>query len=274
MTVTLSSTGGLDEKIIMAQFGESDSNAETGADNAFMGRTLQNGIHSLTATLTDSSALDPDAEFTLTIRSVRGVPHPSRSHQPDHTAVYYFQGFAAASTDQGRLLRDAIDSAKRKWNAVADTGWWNVEMCEVGTGGCSSNGDHRQIKVDSNPDACSGAPACLVSRGDKHMTGSITLTFEVPGSATAGGNSYVVRWTDDPSAHNKPDALGRLQFFALSTALHELGHALGLDDLYGDEYGDIYDDHLMGSPGVLTLVPATDLNYLKQVYRHHGGIRH
>ena len=275
MTVTLSSTGGLDEKIIMAQFGESDSNAETGADNAFMGRTLQEGIHSLIATLTDSSPLDPDAQFTLTIRSVMGVPHPSRSHQPDQTAVYYFQGFAAATTDQGRLLREAIDSAKRKWNAVADTGWWNVEMCEVETGGCSSNDDHRQIKVDSNSDACPGAPACLVGGGDKHMTGSITLTFEVPGSATTvGGSSYVVRWTDEPSMHGTEDLAGVLHFFALSTALHELGHALGLDDLYGGEYGDIYDDYLMGSPGVLTVVPATDLNYLKQVYRHHGGRHH
>ena len=273
VTVTLTSTGGLDEKIILAGFGESDGNVETPADNAFMGRTLRNGPYSLIATLTDSSALDPDAEFTLTIRSEKGVPHPSRSHQPDHTAVYYFGDFQSASYIEGRILRDAIDSARQKWNAVADTGWWNVEMCEVGTGGCSSNDDRRQIEVNSEPGTCTTAPACLKGRLDEHMTGSTTLTFEVPGSASHGGNSYVVDWTDDPDDHAELID-GRLHFFALSTALHELGHTLGLDDLYGNEYGDVYDDYLMGSPGVLTVVPATDLSYLKQVYRHHGGIPH
>ncbi len=100
---------------------------------------------------------------------------------------------------------------------------------------------------------------------------STKVYLEVP--AAIVGVALPVEWTDDSSQHNKL-IQGRLHFFALSTALHELGHALGLDDLYGDGYGDVYDDYLMGSPGVLTVVPATDLSYLKQVYRHHGGIPH
>ena len=120
--------------------------------------------------------------------------------------MYYFDAFEADTSSEGRILRDAIDSARRKWNAVADTGWWNVEMCEVGTGGCSSNDDNRQIRVNSEPDTCPAAPACLKGPGDEHMTGSTTLTFEVPGSAiTVGGNSYPVEWTDEPSEHLTTD---------------------------------------------------------------------
>ena len=70
---------------------------------------------------------------------------------------------------------------------------------------------------------------------------------------------------------------GKLHVFALSAAMHEFGHTLGLDDLYNsynEAYDNRYSDYLMGQAGKHTTIPSTDINYLKQVYRHHGGRAH
>ena len=52
--------------------------------------------------------------------------------------------------------------------------------------------------------------------------------------------------------------------------LHELGHAIGLDDLYTKGSG--YPNYLMGglSNSTVTTIPTVDLDYLKQIYREYG----
>ncbi len=58
----------------------------------------------------------------------------------------------------------------------------------------------------------------------------------------------------------------------LTAILHEMGHALGLDDLYGDVAGN-FTGYLMGSLSkhdAATSVPAVDRALLKRVYRLVG----
>ena len=58
----------------------------------------------------------------------------------------------------------------------------------------------------------------------------------------------------------------------LTAMLHEMGHALGLDDLYGDVAGNST-GYLMGSLSkhdAATSVPSGDKALLKRVYRLVG----
>ena len=59
-----------------------------------------------------------------------------------------------------------------------------------------------------------------------------------------------------------------------SAMMHEFGHDFGLDDLYGP--GLNYPGYIMGGLAGedRTSVPSTDGNYIKQVYRAHGGVPH
>ena len=59
-----------------------------------------------------------------------------------------------------------------------------------------------------------------------------------------------------------------------SAIVHEFGHDFGLDDLYGP--GLNYPAYIMGGLAGEdhTSVPSTDGNYIKQVYRAHGGVPH
>ena len=56
--------------------------------------------------------------------------------------------------------------------------------------------------------------------------------------------------------------------------LHEMGHVLGLDDLYLPKYGGRYRAYLMDKSARQTSVPGVDINYLEQVYRDHASRVH
>ena len=67
--------------------------------------------------------------------------------------------------------------------------------------------------------------------------------------------------------------------------LHELGHVIGLDDLYDlprdypgylmyDPYDAATTPIPSGTPTPITTIPTLDQGYLDQVYRQHGGERH
>ncbi len=62
-----------------------------------------------------------------------------------------------------------------------------------------------------------------------------------------------------------------------TTVMHEIGHTVGMGDLYSDLLGDRYQDYLMGPskdptgrPHIYFGVPDLDLAYLKQIYRVYG----
>ena len=57
--------------------------------------------------------------------------------------------------------------------------------------------------------------------------------------------------------------------------MHEFGHALGLNDLYPDQYGGRYAGYLMGPYKVVEEIPPQDIEYLRQAYSNlHGAIPH
>ena len=282
VVIDLSSTSGLDDKLVLLGSEEwtNDDNPETSSPTkaARLGRTLTPGAYIITATLTRDSWVDPDARFTLVVRVEKGVPHPSGRHQPDHTASYYLRNFESDTTDAGKILHKALDDAVEEWNRVAKDSWPYVQICK---GNCSANADRRRVPVDSQPYNVCDSVACVVfADSTHHMRNTEKIVFEQPAyyRVKEGGvlKHKAAKWTDVASKHGTKDR-GKIQVFALSTVLHELGHVLGLDDLYNDvneAYDDRYSGYLMGSSGKRTSVPSTDLSYLKQVYRHHGGRPH
>ena len=51
--------------------------------------------------------------------------------------------------------------------------------------------------------------------------------------------------------------------------MHEFGHAAGLEDLYGR--GGAYIGYVMAYERAVQNIPATDVEYLRQVYRNEHG---
>ena len=135
--------------------------------------------------------------------------------------------------------------------------------------------------MDSQPYNVCDSVACVVfADSTHHMRNTERIVFEEPPWRLIedGGVLKLIayEWTDVANRDSKIIG-GKIQVFALSTALHELGHILGLDDLYNtknEAYDDRYSGYLMGKAGTQTSVPSADVHYLKQVCRHHGGRPH
>ena len=107
---------------------------------------------------------------------------------------------------------------------------------------------------------------------DGHRSYPTRMVLEQP-AIREDGTRY--RWTDVAAYHNTwNSARTEVYFFVGAAVLHEFGHILGLDDLYGSLYGELFSHYLMGESGTHTTVPSGDQNYLEQVYRNHGGTAH
>lgn len=125
---------------------------------------------------------------------------------------------------------------------------------------------------------CGTSAVCAFHRlaGD-HQTANGSIVFEEPAYATVLHNGeYVVarvHWTNNSADHEEWIEDGKIIYWHIGRyAAHEIGHTLGLPDIYlhsgpASWYKGIMND-LTALTGVSTLQPD-DKGYLKQVYYGH-----
>ena len=201
-----------------------------------------------------------------------GVPH-SGAHQSDHTVAYRM---GTTTTDQnatGDLARAALPLGAQAWNQAggATSTWPFLLFCETS---CDENADGHVVTVTIvGSDGCRDSVACVNMRFNEedHIT-TLTIKIEHP----PVNKEKPAKWADDSSLHNVfvdfYDLSKGKYFHMLTATLHEMGHALGLDDLYGDVAGN-FTGYLMGSLSkhdAATSVPSGDRALLKRVYRVVG----
>ena len=263
------------------ELGSNDDNPEvSGTLDSRLGRRLGRGFYLIEARLKASSDASAARTITLMIERKEIIPHAG-GHQADHTVAYTVGPMPSLTPtpgvqDLGTIMPTAVADGVAEWNRAAGGAagtWPYILFCENTT--CTGNADMYviSIEVDTTDRCASVACAGIVPIVDsttrhKHI-GNSSIYIEEP--ARAAGTRY--RWTDSPGLHKKrvPDTSPVEYYWYLpTTMLHELGHAVGLDDLYNEPGG--YPNHLMGglSDSTLTTIPARDLSYVKQVYREYG----
>ena len=200
-----------------------------------------------------------------------GVPH-SGAHQSDHTVAYRM---GTTTTDQnatGDLARAALPEGAQAWNqAGGGTSTWPFLLyCETW---CNENADGHAVTVEIvGSDACKPVACASVGVNEEDHIATLTIKIEHPPVS----KKDLKVWTGDSSLHNvfvDFENLSEGKYSHMLTAiLHEMGHALGLDDLYGDVAGN-FTGYLMGSLSkhdAATSVPSVDRALLKRVYRVVG----
>ena len=201
-----------------------------------------------------------------------GVPH-SGAHQSDHTVAYRM---GTTTTDQnatGDLARAALPLGAKEWNTAGGgtSTWPFLLFCETS---CDENADGHVVTVTIvGSSGCGNSVACasVGVNGDGHIA-TLTVNIEHPPE----NKGKPAKWTDDSSLHNVFVNFRNLSegkhFHMLTAILHGMGHALGLDDLYGDVAGN-FTSYLMGplsKHDAATSVPSVDRALLKRVYRVVG----
>ena len=265
-----------------------------------------NGFTTGDVDITDSQVLigglEFDKSYSYRVRSVSGnqqsgwsETHKTRTpiyyigHQADHTVQYEIgtpaptpiSGSPSSVHDPRVAIPTALTYAVNAWNGSgAATAKPFVLFCE--TGKCGNRiDDGRTVLINVLNGGCP-LVACVKSRdgsdtnyadSDGHMN-NLEIVIEEPAFIyyVSGGLEYRLRlvWTNDPDLHqeNVPGVHGLYEYLP-QVFMHELGHALGLHDLY--LFGE-YAGYLMDRAperGVYTSVPAKDIKYLSEVYRNH-----
>ncbi len=250
----------------------------------------------------------PSKEFSLplpflghqadhTVQYVLGTPAPTRH---DHDPREY---------DPQAVIPTAIAHGINDWNsssvALGEPGVLicHREQSPHDESRCGNRlDDGRTVTVNVlGPDGCGPASACIrqkywqVADTNGHVR-DLELILEEPARYYIPGQPNISRpqdskpsirvrlyWTNNSQLHlhdvpvpiendeggYKEDS--QVYVYIPRTIMHELGHTLGLHDLY--RFGSDYHLYLMGSdsrgyPHVQ--IPPNDLNYLGEVYRHHS----
>ena len=237
--------------------------------------------------------ITPNRDYEQRVKSVRGqdvstnwssvrkthTPPPFIGLQSDHIVQYIL---GPSGPDPGMLFRDARNMALNAWNL----GLSGVGFCESGR--CSSLHDDGRtvtIKAPASGNGCGSDYACVLDASggttytDSHgHMNNLQLVIEQPAiPSQREGDRYGVGeyiWTNNFADHDDEVPGHPSQKFAYlpDTFMHELGHALGLDDLY--KYSG-YGNFLMGAqpPRAFETLPQADIQYVQEIYRNHPSHR-
>ena len=228
-----------------------------------------------------------------TLSTAMTLPYIGR--QQDHTVQYSLgaegpASIGAAFPDPRAVSDSALATAVAGWNSSpVATGPPRVLICKAGECGGRAN-DNWTVLINVAAGGCGSAPACvrLTPSLDGYMK-AMTMVMEQPGTS----GSLVWIWTNDASRHGDPvprgmEATGHSDrthryFYMPEVYMHELGHALGLYDLYLlRKYPDVaahldivrtmMDYPVLGFP--CTDVNSFDADYVRKVYEGHPTPEH
>ena len=261
----------------MTELAHNDDNPEAATADSRIGRRLSRGFYIVKGELKRPADATASKALTLRLNSNELIPHGGE-HQADHTVAYTIGPMPTVTPPAGLpdpipIISKAITDGIAEWNRAVSGSWPDIEFCPAP---CSSRNDDTEVitikVVDTNPCnsvACAAFPASALV----HI-GSIPIYIEQPPIAPRGGVlAQQYWWTDVEGDHGDPAPKGRRWWYLYPTVLHELGHAIGLDDLTDPAHSG-YLMHNPNSPSIITTIPPEDENYMDQVYRQHGGEPH
>ena len=253
-----------------------DDNPEAGTVDSRIGRGLSRGFYIVKGELKRPADATASKALTLTLNSEALIPHGGE-HQADHTVAYTIGPMPVLASPPGLphpgpIISQAITDGIAEWNRAVSGSWPDIEFCPAPCG--SRNDDTEVITIEvvgtnpCNSVACAAFPASA----PVHI-GSIPIYIEQPPVAPRRGVLTDYWWTDVEGDHGDPAPRSHRWWYLYPTVLHELGHALGLDDLTDPAYSG----YLMNNPNfpsIIATVTPEDENYVDQVYRQHGGEPH
>ena len=229
------------------------------------------------------------------------MPYPFLGRQADHTVQYVVGTPAPTGTTTGvpipdpdDVLASSLPTAAAAWNNAVAGGAAGVRVCADGQ--CPGpHDDQRVLYVNIVPPnrlgPCTGDRACIraidegrLADSDGHMK-SLALWIAQPGvhKDIYARIIKVYIWTDDPTvqgrevmgveARSHPGVAPKWGYLP-QTLMHELGHAIGLHDLYEFRQRIPPTGYLMDTldfdqnPGI-TAVPTADAAQVEDVYDGH-----
>ena len=235
------------------------------------------------------------------------TPLPFVGHQGDHTVEYKLGTPAPLASPLNQYGYSPAIEFTRAWSTAVDA--WNnftstedspdITICLQGQCG-TKNQDGKTVLVDvivgsgvstfddfANVPDCGGGVACVKSLegdvtdyadGQGHMR-NLEIIIEHPAWEQTRRdyprrNQRRILWTTDPELHqdwvDEEGGFNPKWKYLPQTFMHELGHTLGLADLY--RFGG-YSDFLMGRFNLdktTDSILSNDIEYLSDVYRNHS----
>lgn len=270
-----------------------DNDEKSGSLDSRVALHVSPGGYVVEARLKDPSQVSTSRNLTLTVKSEHIIYHDGK-HQEDRTVGYSIGrmppepeipdpeldlGGTVPEDHPSKLMPRVVGKGLKTWNGVGSSEWPHIKFCKDP---CIENSDGHVIEIKAGlANECRHARACfegyftITPDGHRHLAMGV-VWLEQPATLEDGRGmvqKYLV-WTEDPDKHNQ-EAPGYMPsnpkhwWFLLPTVLHELGHALGMTDLYKAPLANRYDGYLMADPGLSEDIPPGDRNYLKQIYRQY-----